>query len=427
MDNVKGYSISVLNCCYEYMLDNQMNASKLVIIKHLIKGYMLLCLSFSGYSMAELTPLGDTELSNVSGQAYFSIDKTYHPDESNDTSYTRINMGADIEIQTNIEYMELGRYERDDPFGVQKPADVIASNFSLGYIYDSAYFQRNPDAARPIKDNGSGYQNGEIVPFKITDPFIEFAYDEGSQEMTGVRIGFGEAQGVLSGNIEALTGNIDVDIRDQGQGMSSANSSGNLADQLLVLLTPLLEGSSPIEAQAQLVDKYGNLDPIRSTMIGIADNEQFVLSGASGFTRWSVKNLLGSFSSSEIDVPNCSFFWCPGGDINIYVKDCKVLGVDACFNLSQFESFPIGSIEEVNGKRYLTGAASGMFISFQTQDLEWLQDVRNQNPNAEDFVRATSGAFFNIPNSSVTVNLEEALYGVEGVRTEYIDRGNGLF
>ena len=376
---------------------------------------------------AELKPIDDSGLSEVVGQAYVSIDKNFHPDSSNNTSYTRVNLGMDIDIQSNIEYMELGRYERNDPYGEQKPADVMASNFSLGQIYDSAYYNRNPNAARPIKDDGSGYQNGEIVPFKIVDPFLEFAFDEDTQQMTGVRIGFGEAKGMLSGNIEALTGNIDVDIRDEGEGMKAATSNGTFADKLLVLLTPLLEGGSPIEAQAQLVDKNGNLDPIRSTMIGIADDEKFVLSGAGGFTRWSIKNLLGSFSSSEIDVPGCSFFWCPGGDINIYVKDCKVLGVQACFNLSQFESFPIGKIEERNGNRYLTGSATGMFISFQTQDLEWLQDVRKQNPNNADFVKATSGAFFNIPNGSVTVNMAEALHGVEGVRTEYIDRGKGLF
>lgn len=385
----------------------------------------LLPISSSVY--ADLTPIDDEGLAEVTGQAYISIDKTYHPDASKNTSYTRINMGMDIELQSSIDYLELGRYERVDQFGEQKPADVMVHNMSLGYIYDSNYFLQNPNAARPLKDDGTGYVDGEVVPFKITDPFIEFAYDEVTTEMTGVRIGFGEAKGVLSGNIEALTGNVDVDIRDRGEGMKAASSNGNLADRLLVLLTPLLEGNSPIEAQAQLVDQYGNADPIRSTMIGIPDNEKFVLSGAGGFTRWSVKNLLGGFSSSDIDVPNCSFFSCPGGDIIIYVNDCKVLGVDACFNLDQFESFPIGQIQEQNGNRYLTGPSSGMFISFQTKDLEWLQDVRAQSPSAEDFVKATSGAFFNIPNSTVTVNLEEALNGVPRVRTEYIDRGNGLF
>ncbi|UZE95852.1 hypothetical protein [Alkalimarinus alittae] len=386
-----------------------------------------MCLFFVVNAEADLKPIGDSELANVVGQAYISIDKSYHPDTSNSTSYTRINLGMDIEIQSNIDYLELGRYDRVDPYGEQKPADVMIHNMSLGYIFDSNYYIQNPDAARPIKEDGSGYFDGEIVPFEITDPFIEFAYDDNSNEMTGVRIGFGEAKGVLSGNIEALTGNVDVDIRDRGEGMKNASSNGNLSDRLLVLLTPLLEGDSPIEAQAKLVDQFGNLDPIRSTMIGIPNNETFVLSGAGGFTRWSVKNLLGGFSSSEIDVPNCSFFSCPKGDIIIYVNGCKVLGVDACFNLEQFESFPIGQVEERQGSRYLTNSASGMFMSFQTKDLEWLQDVRKQNPSAKDFVKATSGAFFNIPNSSVTVNLEEALNGVPRVRTEYIDRGNGLF
>lgn len=383
--------------------------------------------SLASQAYADLTPIDDEGLSSVVGQAYISIDKTYHPEASQNTSYTRINLGMDIELQSNVEYLELGRYERNDPYGLERPADVMVSNFSLGYIYNSSYFSQNPDAARPIKSDGSAYQDGEIVPFEITDPFLEFAYDESNNEMTGVRIGFGEAKGMLSGSIDSLTGNIDVDIRDQGEGMRAASSNGNIADRLLVLLTPLLEKDSPIEAQAKLVDENGNLDPIRATMIGIPDGDKFVLSGASGFTRWSVRNLLGGLSSSDIEVPNCSFFSCPGGDIIISVNDCKVLGVDACFNLKQFESFPIGQIEEQNGNRYLTGSATGMFISFQTKDLEWLQDVRAQNPSAEDFVKATSGAFFNIPNSSVTVNLEEALNGVPRVRTEYIDRGNGLF
>ena len=116
---------------------------------------------------------------------------------------------------------------------------------------------------QPIKADGSSYTNGEIVPFEITDPYIEFATDDNTGDIVGVRIGFGEAQGVLSGSIQSLTGNINVGILDQGEGMSVAESSGNLADELIVLLTPLLEGGSPLSTTAQLVDASGNLDPIR--------------------------------------------------------------------------------------------------------------------------------------------------------------------
>lgn len=385
------------------------------------------CLHVS-FADARLKSLNDSDMSNIAGQAYLAVDQQSHASALGNTSFTRISMGLDIDIQTNIETLELGRYERnDDPYGERKESDVLVRNFSLGQIYDSAYYDRNPNAARPLKEDGSSYSNGEIVPFKIQDPFIEFAFDDDTNQVIGARIGFGRSQGMLSGDIDTLTGNVNVDILDRGEGMKSASSSGTLGDKLVVLLTPLLEGNSPLQTQAQLVDSAGHLDPIRSTMIGVPNGEKFTLSGASGFTRWSLKNLLGWSLSSDIEVPNCSFFSCPGGDIYISVNDCEVLGVQACFNLSDYGSFPIGDIQEVGGKRYLVGPSDGMFLSFQTKDLEWLKDVRKDNPSAVDFVQATKGAFFNIPNGVVEVNLSEALNGTERVRTEYIDRGKGLF
>lgn len=152
-----------------------------------------------------------------------------------------------------------------------------------------------------------------------------------------------------------------------------------------------------------------------------------MLEDAGAFTRWSVRNLIGWGSSSRIEVPDCSFFNCPGGDIYVYAQDCLVLGIDACFDLDIYNSFPVGQIEEVGGQRRITGPADGAFIAFQTKDLDWLEDVKKTNPSPEDFIRATAGAFFNIPNGATEVNLNEALYGTERYRAEYIDRGRGLF
>ena len=171
----------------------------------------------------------------------------------------------------------------------------------------------------------------------------------------------------------------------------------------------------------------GELDPIRAEYIGIPNGERFILEGASGFTRWSVKNLIGWGSSSRIEVPDCSFFSCSGGDIYVYAQDCLVLGIDSCFDLDIYNSFPVGEVGEVNGERRITGPADGAFISFQTKDLDWLKDVKKTDFTPEDFIRATSGAFFNIPNGATEVNLNEALYGTQRYRTEYIDRGKGLF
>lgn len=393
--------------------------------------FSLLILPLATAAIADLQPITDDELSQVTGQAFVSVDRQYHPDENDSTSYTRVNLGMDIEIQTNVDVLELGRYERDGE--KSGTSDVLIEDFALGYINNRAYFDRNSKAPRQRRPDGSAYGENEIVPFLIDNPFFEFAYDENAEEVVGFRLGFGESMGMLSGRIETLTGNVNVDIIDRGAGLRDASSSGNLFDQIIVLLTPLLEGGSPLQTKAQLVygeegdPNIGELDPIRAEHIGIPNGERFVLEGAGGFTRWSVKNLIGWGSSSRIEVPDCSFFSCGGGDIYVYAQDCLVLGIDSCFDLDIYNSFPVGQLETVGGERRITAPVDGAFISFQTKDLDWLSDVKKTNPNPEDFIRATSGAFFNIPNGATEVNLNEALYGTERYRTEYIDRGRGLF
>lgn len=382
-------------------------------------------------AVAGLQPISDEQLSEVTGQAFVSIDRQYHPDPDDNTSYTRVNLGMNIELQTNVDVLELGRYEREGEKAGS--SDVLIKDFALGYINNQAYYQRNSKSARQYKADGSAYAENEIVPFMIDNPFFEFAFDESSNDVVGVRLGFGNAMGVLSGKIETLTGNVNIDIVDRGAGLSEASSSGNFFDRVIVLLTPLLAGGSPLATKAQLVHgdpqdpRLGELDPIGAEYIGVPNGERFVLEGANSFTRWSVKNLIGWGSSSEIEVPNCSFFSCGSGDIYVYADGCSVLGIDACFDLGIYNSFPIGKVEEVNGERRITGPADGAFISFQTKDLDWLKDVKKSDLTVEDFVRATSGAFFNIPNGATEVNLIEALNGTERYRTEYIDRGRGLF
>ena len=103
-----------------------------------------------------------------------------------------------------------------------------------------------------------------------------------------------------------------------------------------------------------------------------------------------------------------------------------MLGIPTCFPLNNFQSLPIGEVKEVNGRQYITDTVSGVFMSFQTRDLDWSTGPAGQQAMNE-FVQATSGAFLNLPTGAVQVNLSEVYNGVQGVRREYIDRGVGLF
>lgn len=405
---------------------------------------LLVCaaaLAFSACVEAKLKPIGDKELSNITGQAFVSIDRQYNPDSSQNVAYTRVNLGMNVETQMNVAKLDLGHYNRNDTAtGGEAEApgssDVLVNNFSLGYIQNSQYFQNssahpyNSELPQMLKPDGSAYQNGDIVPFLIQDPYLEFAYDQTTNNIVGVRLGFGKSEGVLSGNIQYMTGNVGVTINDHGEGLSKAKSQGNLFDQMVKFLTPVLAGSSPLIAQAQLVHgaandpKLGQLDPVRAQYIGLPNGQSFTLKGVNSLVAGVIK-LISPTLSSTITLSNCGLFTC---DVNAIAENCQVLGIQACFPLSQYNSFPIGQITtDSSGKSYITGPASGLFMSFETQTVQWLKDVSKQNPTSADYITAGPGAFFNIPTGASHVNLDQALYGIQRYRTEYIDRGQGLF
>jgi len=389
---------------------------------------LFLCLAMTPLvGVAHLKPLSDGQLSNVTGQAFVTIDRQYNPNPNSHISYTRVNLGMNVDIQTNIKKLDLGHYSRTSE--AAGSSDVSVQNFSFGYIQNSDYYNANPNAARMTRPDGSPYQNGDIVPFKIKDPYLEFAYDEQTNNIVGVRLGFGQSEGVLSGTIKYLTGNVNVKIVDHGEGMKNAQSQGNLFDQLVTLLTPVLAGNSPLIAQAQLVHgapndpQLGQLDPIRAQYIGIPNGKTFSLKGVNSLVAGLI-GLLSPTLSSQLTVTNCNLLSC---DVNVIAKNCEVLGIQGCFPLSQYNSFPIGKITRSGEQQYITGPSSGLFMSFETQAVQWLKDVSKQNPTASDFITASRGAYFNIPNGATQVNLNEALHGIQRYRTEYIDRGQGLF
>ena len=108
---------------------------------------------------------------------------------------------------------------------------------------------------------------GAINPFLISNPYIEFAYD--GSKMVGIRIGFGEAKGYLSGDIKTLTGNVPVDLYAPAANWEAAFPAACWPSTAWRRRPPSLTGSSQYTAQAELVNSSGNPDPIRAAMIGL--------------------------------------------------------------------------------------------------------------------------------------------------------------
>jgi len=314
---------------------------------------------------SQLVPIDEAELSGMTGQAFVNIDHTPSIVDSN-VDFTKLTFGLEVKTSLNSDLLELGRYPRA---GETNPADIRITDFALGHI-DS---------------------DGKIVPFEITDPFIELAFDNtnGNENLVGVRLGFGGALGKLSGNIESLTGNVDVNVYGKGSYLASQMSCS--WDPICSIAKALVGGSygnDDFSAKAELIHgsggSIGSADPIRASHIGILDNQTLSMPSGSSFDNW----LLTLFSS----------------------KDCSLLSVNTCFPLTNFKSLEIGN----NGS-----PSEGLFISFQSQAVSW-QD-------GSSTTLASEGAFMNIPNGGINVTFVEAIHGIDRERTRYVDPYFGGF
>ena len=162
----------------------------------------LLCgLSFTLTTQAELKPMDDAALEETVGQAYIKMD-SYQDVDSNQIS--RITFGQTVKIQANADSLTLGNGGINGA-GV---ADINATNFSLGYIDTTS---------------------NTIVPFEFTNPYFEWATDA-TNNVTGFRIGFEDAKGILQMDLSSFSGNIGMTINGEAASLFSG-ASGTQTNQ----------------------------------------------------------------------------------------------------------------------------------------------------------------------------------------------------
>ncbi|WP_071872136.1 DUF6160 family protein [Atopomonas hussainii] len=322
---------------------------------------LLLGVSFT--AQAELVPLSDEKLSEVTGQAFMNMTTDSH----NGLTFTRLNLGVEIATQMNVKKLELGNYSRAGE--AAGSADISINNFALGSVNDAT---------------------GQINPFHIKNPYLEIAYS--GTKVVGLRMGFGEAKGHLSGDINRITGNIPVDIYGTGSYLSTQMNC-SFFDVVCKIARSAVGGlyaNREFAAEAQLVTSPGgDPDPVRAQYIGMVDGQGLSIPTGNDFDDF----ILGLFTSTN----------------------CALLSAPTCFPLSNYGSFPVGRYDHAT--QQFTDAAKGVFLSMQTQNVPW----RDQQ-DATKFVNALAGAFMNLPrnadgSAAIRTSFQEAFEGIARVDT----------
>jgi len=158
----------------------------------------LFCLGIVPVAQAELAPISDDAMGEVTGQAFMQIENfTGQNLNGQEQKVTRMSLGIDVETRVNVDDVKIGE--------INAGADFAASHLALGHIA----------RANGEVYNGVTYNEGDIVPFEARRPYIELAEDAAG--LAGFRMGFHEARGSVSSSTTSFSGNIGMKIESFGQ------------------------------------------------------------------------------------------------------------------------------------------------------------------------------------------------------------------
>lgn len=409
-------------------------------MKNILRHPLTIAMTALSLPVCSLEAISDREMADVAGQAFISIDasnyestaqtwteKGYSSDLAAELSgnyeFTRVNLGLDIETLFTADSLVIGEFERqlylNDDGSVNDVNGAVPASYSVsnpdttgedvddqigrGYDYDGDGRLDTLPADIMINDfalgrvlNYDDAENAEIDPFRIVDPYIELAYkvENGQRRVAGVRVGLGQAQGYLSGEILSLTGTFEGQISGPVQVVYDDNCPGGEECFLLGFATGV-----EIVSQIDLVD-------------GVRDSEDATrnTSQASGF--WAGYGYgAGREAGDEYDSVDGrrTGGWFSGGDPVEYSypyegipylkraswagvpagrnfeasdtgliagliptltnqHECIVSGTPGCFSLSNYQSIYVG-VEELDFEN--GGASNGSFVSLQSEAVPW--------------------------------------------------------
>src|SRR5690606_35130297 len=150
----------------------------------------MFCLGISPVSQAELEPISDNAMGEVTGQAFMQIENI--PGQNHE--FTRMTLTMDVETRVNIDDIQAGQ--------INGGTDFSATHLALGHI------ARNDGEVF----NGKTYNAGDDIPFEARMPYIELAEDAAG--LAGFRMGFQQARGSVSSHTTSFSGDIGLKVQD---------------------------------------------------------------------------------------------------------------------------------------------------------------------------------------------------------------------
>lgn len=156
----------------------------------------LFCLGIAPVAQAELKPISDEKMGEVTGQAFMQIENI----SGEAHEFTRMTLNMDAETRMNIDDVQAGE--------IDGGVDFAAQHVALGHIAreDGEQF------------NGRTYSAGDTVHFEAFKPYIELAENDAEGKLSGFRMGFGQARGSVSSLTSSFSGNIGLKlVDDSGQ------------------------------------------------------------------------------------------------------------------------------------------------------------------------------------------------------------------
>ncbi|WP_144775947.1 hypothetical protein [Marinobacter maritimus] len=155
--------------------------------------FIAVCLGIAPVALAELEPISESAMGDVTGQAFLQVDNISGATHE----FTRMTLGMDVETRVNIDDVKIGE--------IDGGSDFAASHIALGHI--------SRDAST-VQYDGNTYAVGEVVPFEAVQPYIELAETHDKTQLSGFRMGFRQARGSVSSLTSSFSGNIGLKLTD---------------------------------------------------------------------------------------------------------------------------------------------------------------------------------------------------------------------